>query len=103
MDKLPKVFKAKWLRALRSGKFEKGCGCLYRSIDKSFCCLGIACVVGGFKNLDKMEKYGYIKPFMKGKIPDCIIGDTEIAMELTDLNDNNVTFKRVINYIEKHL
>jgi len=43
--KLPKVFKRKWVKALRSGKYDQGRGKLYRAGENDYCCLGVACVV----------------------------------------------------------
>jgi hypothetical protein len=43
---MKKAIKAKWLKALRSGKYTKGRGCLrrHRSGKKdTFCCLGVLC------------------------------------------------------------
>ncbi len=41
-------FKEKWLAALRSGEYKKTTGTLYSKETDSFCCLGVACVIGGF-------------------------------------------------------
>lgn len=38
--KLPKAFKARWVKNLRSGKYKKGKN--YLHTDKGFCCLGVA-------------------------------------------------------------
>jgi hypothetical protein len=38
---LPKKEKAAWLKALMSGKYEKGTG--YLQLDNRFCCLGVLC------------------------------------------------------------
>ena len=32
-----------WIKALRSGDYKQGEGCLYNNKDDSFCCLGVAC------------------------------------------------------------
>lgn len=41
MDTLDPQIKAKWLEALRSGKYEQGEGRLNK--DNQFCCLGVLC------------------------------------------------------------
>jgi len=39
--KMPKELKARWLKALRSGKYKQGTGALYNPEENSFCCLGV--------------------------------------------------------------
>lgn len=39
--------KAKWVDALRSGKFRQGDAMLYNMSQNSFCCLGVLCKVMG--------------------------------------------------------
>lgn len=39
-----KKIKARWLRALRSGKYKKGVGHLNTN-DQRFCCLGVLCEI----------------------------------------------------------
>lgn len=39
--KMPKKLKARWLKALRSGKYKQGKGSLYDPNTKTFCCLGV--------------------------------------------------------------
>lgn len=39
------TIKAKWLEALRSGKYLQGKGNLYNKIDNTYCCLGVLCDV----------------------------------------------------------
>lgn len=36
----------KWVKALRSGKYEQG-ACVLESPDNKFCCLGVACKING--------------------------------------------------------
>lgn len=45
-----------WIAALRSGEFKQGEGCLH-SIDNTFCCLGVLCVVAGDERFDKSSLY----------------------------------------------
>lgn len=40
--KLPVKFKAKWVAALRSGKFKQGKGSLHNTHKNTYCCLGVA-------------------------------------------------------------
>lgn len=47
--KMEPVIKAKWLEALRSGKYRQGPGCLRRKVGEveRFCCLGVLYDVEG--------------------------------------------------------
>lgn len=38
-NKLPKVFKKKWVAALRSGKYKQGLSSLYNNDSDTYCCL----------------------------------------------------------------
>ncbi len=40
-SRLDPEFKAKWVAALRSGKYQQGCGRLRNELNE-FCCLGVA-------------------------------------------------------------
>ena len=47
--RMPKVYKAKWLKALRSRNYIQGYGSLYNEGRMDFCCLGVLqhCLTGG--------------------------------------------------------
>ena len=52
IKKLPKPFKNKWLKALRSGDYEQGTDYLnyrHEGGTNAFCCLGVACDISGVK------------------------------------------------------
>lgn len=42
----------KWAQALESGKYDQCSGLLHDSDYDSYCCLGVAAVVFGYKNAD---------------------------------------------------
>lgn len=49
-NKFPKVFKRKWIKALRSGEFKQGEGSLKIMVEDNgyqYCCLGVAAEVAG--------------------------------------------------------
>lgn len=115
INKLPKKFKAKWLKALRSGKYKQGNGNLKTGKGKNarYCCLGVACDIVGAKSItDK----GFIRTGsdIRGitKVPKLLIGSdygyeddyNPIVEKLATMNDlTGSSFKEIANYIEKHL
>lgn len=107
----------KWVRALRSGKYEQGVGSL--SNDGLFCCLGVACEVA-IKNGVPLKKtvttFGDIKYAsstaylpkavqkwlgMKTREGKFILYDFETS--LADQNDGGgINFKTIADLIVKH-
>lgn len=109
--KLPKRFKTKWLKALRSGEYKQGHYFLvstptYEEKEKKYCCLGVACnMLGAFKK-NSTRRYNYIPArMMKSyKVPKQLIGDNPLTNKLATMNDSNgYSFKRIANWIEKNL
>ena len=100
-NKLPKAFKAKWLKALKSGKYRKGKNRL-KDAEGGFCCLGVACAMTGMTSFgDKVvisESYRKVPKILRGGAH-----KNPIVEQLTNLNDFNDTFEPVINYIEENL
>lgn len=111
--KLDPKIKKQWLKALRSGAYDKGTGTLVESDSDGryaeWCCLGVyanefleeewrafsSCSSRAFRCRHSVAGYtGSISP---EHIPD------EIQADLISLNDQNLTFEPVIKYIEKHL
>lgn len=129
--KLPKTFKTKFLKALRSGNYEQGSGFLKIKNDKTdkfeYCCLGVACHIAGVTGLNKKciiknGTYGDVlgngiviidgtqnlKHILKsiGKVPEILRGnptENNIVNKLVSMNDNGKSFKVIANWIEKHL
>lgn len=104
-QKLPKAFKTKWLKALRSGKYEQYTeGGLYSVSNNSYCCLGVAGHICGVDN-SELRRYGYLTEIENNKIPKLIQGDKEnpVVDKLTEFNDNGKSFKWIASYIERYL
>jgi len=116
--KLPKRFKDKWVKALRSGEYKQGTGFLYDSYKDCYCCLGVAgalCEVP-FHALDHIGLYGgdfkddFTKEDLK-KLPKLLIGSNEsedrdysiVIEKLTKMNDNGKSFKQIAGYIDRYL
>lgn len=119
--RLPKKFKDKWIKALRSGNYKQGNGFLLEldgdDDNKEFCCLGVACIVSGIEdsfilNQTLINKYiiNYKEKFIK--VPKLLHGSSEIGnsdfnivvKKLTCMNDSGKwSFNRLATYIEKYL
>lgn len=110
-EKLPKRFKTKWLKALRSGEYKQGHYFLvstpaYEEEKKKYCCLGVACHILGALKKNPTRRYSYIPArMMKSyKVPKHLIGFNALTSKLTTLNDSRrYSFKRIANWIEKNL
>lgn len=107
---LNKKFKAKWLNALRSGKYAQTTETLMDN--NGFCCLGVACAVAGIplkqiedvgvpselseKNQMKLPPFFRNPDYSKGK--DC----EKVINECTQMNDTKkMTFKQIAARLEK--
>ena len=107
--KLPKSFKKKWLKALRSGKYNQGTLAL-RSVSKecgtTYCCLGVACHVAGasgIKNKELIENCDGTRIKSINKVPLLLRGDKGIPTVLAWLNDKGKTFEQIADVIEEKL
>lgn len=96
-------FKAKWVRALKSGKFKKRTGKLAHG--ETYCCLGVAaCITGSFgKSFDDVichRKLGGLPPGLKQEIG---LSDNE-ETQLIQMNDTEgKSFKEIAQYIQEKL
>lgn len=105
-DKLPKLFKSEWLEALRSGKYQQGYERLMA--DGKYCCLGVACVVGGVEKVSDHMCFiptADLDPKNEFKnIPDILRADHLVTQELVRLNDvDGASFKEIADWIEENL
>jgi len=98
-NKLSKVLKNRWIKALRSGEYKQGIGQLFNKADNSYCCLGIYCKVNDIKitNFGKdMDRKGYM-PLNN------LIGHDNVS-KLWNMNDaKNYSFQKISEWIEKNL
>ena len=92
-------FKALWIEALRSGKYEQCRGALRKG--DTFCCLGVAC--------DLIDKDGWEKNDMFGmgwkgtgcESTDLPFINSDEAISLSELNDTaRLSFEEIADYIE---
>lgn len=104
--------KAKWLEALRSGKYDQTSGQLRQG--NSFCCLGVLCDIfspSGWDASDGTYEWVYgegpDESHEVGVLPSSFkveYGiDTDIEARLIEMNDDGVPFDRIANYIEAKL
>lgn len=116
--KLPKRFKNKWVKALRSGEFKQGKNELYSSISDTYCCLGVCGVICSV-HISSMDYVGLFSEDWESSftsdefkaIPKLLKGSCEsddydyniIVAKLTKMNDNGKTFKQIAAYINRYL
>ena len=71
--KLPKAFKTKWIKALRSGKYKQGRLRLYNPKEDTYCCLGVAGKICGVDRLNINQYLDYLED--NKNLPNAIKGD----------------------------
>lgn len=119
----PKI-KARWLKALRSGKYTQGRFHL-RNPDNTFCCLGVLCDLHA-KSSKKKWKWRKIPdaPWEylgeSGVLPDDVLawaglepyprtvrvwktGEPRVPTDLASMNDGGAGFETIANIIDKEL
>lgn len=103
--------KEKWVKALRSGNYAQGQGCLKNA--KNFCCLGVLCDVidpnawQDRKDGGNMDAKAWGDTFDVFGLPSRIKEKVQISSdeeyELIYKNDDGQSFKVIADYIEKNL
>ena len=114
MKKLPKIFKDKWLTALRSGEYKQGNGELHNELDDTYCCLGVGCIISGVPKA-KLSSLSFPDEVNHNKVPKFLdVNSSALGFEemwlckLSKMNDGSgcvkyKSFKRIANWIEKNL
>ena len=103
-----RIARAKWVDALRSGKYQQTRSAL--RLGDTYCCLGVACDVLGdgewtalqnglweFRFSDGQRKAGYLPASMLDRLG----LSTEDQRVLMDLNHHGVTFDAIATHIER--
>jgi hypothetical protein len=95
--------KAKWVEALRSGKYQQARGKLRKG--EKFCCLGVLC--------DLVDSSKWSRSRWDGELrlpPNPLIVELGIttqfsyySTELSNMNDKGKTFPEIADYIEANL
>ena len=100
--------KARWIAALRSGKYQQGHG--YLRIKDRFCCLGVLCDVVEPSKWKQVYGVDYFRhDFYSAGFPSVVfLNRIELAQgstkELVQMNDHqDKTFAEIANHIEANL
>lgn len=107
VETLPKKFKARWIKALRSGKFLQGRGELrsrghqYPKLD-AYCCLGVALKISSKSKRKLPRDLGFI-PDSCRIVPKSIVGRNRLTDFLSFKNDKGTTFAEIADWIDKNL
>ena len=101
--------KSKWLRALRSGKYNQGTGALcYRvsgTDEKSYCCLGVLCDVLDPTAWKGTNDLGFKRPQTAIYPPKSVLSlvglTARSAIKLAELNDDHrLSFEEIADKIK---
>jgi hypothetical protein len=109
---MDKALKAKWLEALRSGRYKQGQRKL-RNQEDEFCCLGVLCDISGqgqWRQGDNSSTYRYCKEWESAFccLPSFMeefsgIGE-ETEEDLIALNDiDELSFPEIADWIEENI
>lgn len=99
--------KAKWVEALRSGKYEQGKSRLQNCLKQTYCCLGVLCEIS-----PNVQKYGSGYIFANTAMHAILTGAFRLQVglkesqesDLANLNDlEGRSFLEIADYIEKNL
>lgn len=107
--KMNAELKAKWLEALRSGKYAQGT--VQLRYHDAYCCLGVLCDVvdpGGWRHHDYAYGEGEDEQEETSTLPfglRCELGiPIDVETELIHMNDDNEsTFAEIADFIEANL
>jgi hypothetical protein len=106
MKKLPEDFKKKWIDALRSGEYKQGKNHLVifgNNNEPYYCCLGVAGKVCGLSDID-LRFQDFFTQTHVNNLPDLLFGEDNVPAMLAKMNDDdNMSFNKIADYIEKEL
>lgn len=106
MGVLKPEFKAAWVAALRSGKYEQGVGGLkYQTKSGAlWCCLGVGCDVLGAPAVNRVGDQDGIDPdWPLNEVWHDGADNKEVRYDLARRNDEGETFEQIADYIEREL
>ncbi len=98
--KLDPELKAKWVEALRSGKFVQGETDLHDCSEDTYCCLGVLQAIVGVEKLPKHKNNWEYLNYAEAEA----IGLTKKTQEdLAQMNDQPFSFGHIAKWIEDNL
>lgn len=93
--------KAKWVKALRSGRYKQGTGMLYSESNKAFCCLGVlakSCGILGQRGAEAKSNIIY------DNLADPLELTPSTQILLLHMNDvQGKSFNEIADWIEENL
>jgi hypothetical protein len=105
--------KARWVEALRSGKYKQGKGTL-RTLNNQYCCLGVLCDISGLSDWEShinQDAYSYCN--VLGVLPDLVMQWADLGrrdpyidasgVSLSGVNDFGLSFSEIADIIEEYL
>lgn len=92
---MDKKLKAKWVKALRSGRYPQGDGELYIAEHGTFCCLGVLHICAGYTS-EEIDGFTF-------KDSAELLGSEDYANELAGLNDAGAPFELIAGLIAADL
>jgi len=107
MNKLPKRFKERWIKALLSGKYKQGRGYLYEPTTECYCALGVAGDVLGVPKTQlsytcTLDNFLLTKEPIPGQLMHTGLGS--IANKIATFNDQKYrSFRWIAYYIKRYL
>lgn len=98
--------KAKWLDALRSGKYKQGTHTLQKN--NCFCCLGVLCDIVEPEGWDEgvtdgMVLHDGVQDFPTDRFLEKVGLFADEAGTLAEMNDHGQSFAEIADYIEANL
>ncbi len=109
--KMPRILRRKWIKALRSGEYVQGQGCLRqkRGKEQSYCCLGVLHDVAGGrwkKPTPNSSSYSIGKMRNTGTLPDELrrgLKGNQVDSLIMMNDTRELSFKRIATWIEKNV
>lgn len=98
----------KWVKALRSGKYEQGS--MFLQCKNTYCCLGVLCDIAKKEKIKVNHDNGELNGMTLGdqfKVKQWSglktnSGDYNSDVSLTSMNDDGKTFKEIATFIQKN-
>lgn len=120
IQKMNPEIKARWLDALRSGKYKQTDGRLREKLTNKMCCLGVLCDIMHPERWSEEALTTTSVPFdgdydtlppdwlceeagLDARRPSSIFDDDKAVCRLYTMNDNGYTFSQIADWIEGNL